>query len=106
MKKVLATVIATVMLAATPAKASSDLIPILLGVATGVVVYNVAREAETPVVIGHVDCCAPAYNYNYSYSYNYPQPVIIHNAPRGYHRPAPVYNQHGQVIGHIWAGQR
>jgi hypothetical protein len=123
MKKILATVITAMMLAATPARASSDLVPILAGVITGVVVYNVVKEAE-PQVYGHVDHHTHSGYRNghraHRGHHNYTGPVIHHgshahqwtvpttNYAQGHLHPSqrPIYNQYGQLIGHTWATQR
>lgn len=105
MKKILATVIATVMLAATPAKASSDLMPILAGVVTGVVVYNVVKSHQEPVVYGHQNWTGPVIHH-YTHSHQWTVPST--NYARGHLHPSqrPIYNQYGELIGHTWVGQR
>jgi hypothetical protein len=123
MKKILATVITAMMLAATPAKASSDLIPILAGVVTGVVVYNVVKDHQEPIVYGHVTHPEPVIyghrngrrgHQNYTgpvihyHNHSYQHTVPSTNYARGHLHPSqrPIYNQYGEVIGHTWAGQR
>jgi hypothetical protein len=64
---------------------ANDTVPILLGVITGVAVYNIAKDRQAPQT-------------HYTPTTNYAQGSRHPNQQ-------PIYDHTGRLIGHTWAGQ-